>query len=346
MFLYNREALIIKTKLFLIIFILSIFIPTTAQANDSIVPYSIEANLPENQVNNDVSYFDIEMETGESQTLEVIIYNSSNEEITVHINNTVAATNSNGLIIYDSLTNEEKPHESMHFPFSDISTLESNEITIPAGESKITKVNVNAPNKSFDGIILGGLYFTLDSNTNDNDENLTIQNKYSYALAVQIKEKGNSNEVEPKLELLSVHPGVIDYRTGVQSEFVNTSPVIIKNLTIEANVYQLGDEEPLYTNTKEDFIVAPNSKFHFPIMYNNQKLKPGDYVFQASASNEDKSWKFEENFEITEEIADESNKEAVELEEDSKWLLYIIIGLAVVIVLLTIILIAVLKRKD
>lgn len=324
----------------------SIFTPLTIQANDSVVPYSVEANLPENQINESNSYFDIEMLPGESQTLEVMVYNSSNEEITVHINNTIAATNSNGLIVYDGLEEGEESHKSMKYPFSDISTVESNEITVPAGEQKIAEVQVNAPEESFDGVILGGLYFTLEPGENNNEENVTIQNRYSYALAVQIREEDNSNEVEANLELLNVNPGTINYRTGLQSEFVNTSPIIIDGLTVEANVYEEGSEEPLYINKVEDFMVAPNSKFNFPVMYNNQRLEPGAYIFKASADNDDNSWEFEEEFEVTEEIADEANEEAVEVEEeDNNWLIYVVIGLAIIIVLLVVILMAVLKRK-
>src|SRR5699024_7684710 len=96
----------------------------------------------------------IEMEPGDSQTLKVTVYNSSAEEITIHINNTIASTNSNGLIVYDGLEEDEEPHESMEHPFRDISSLESTEITLPAGEQEIVEVEVDAPEESFDGIIL------------------------------------------------------------------------------------------------------------------------------------------------------------------------------------------------
>lgn len=338
--------LIIKTKLFFIVFILSVFTPMTVLANDSTVPYSVEANLPDNQVNNGVSYFDIEMEPGDSQILEVTVYNSSTEEITININNTIATTNSNGLIVYDGLEDDEEPHESMEHPFRDISELESNEITVPAGEQKIVEIQVDAPEESFDGVILGGLHFTLEPSNNDSEDSVMIQNRYSYALAVQISEAGNSNEVEPDIKLLSVDPGVINYRTGLQSEFVNISPTIINGLTVEAGVYEVDSDEPLYKNVVEDFVVAPNSKFNFPVMYNNQRLEAGDYIFKTNISNENHSWEFEEEFEVTEEVADEANEEAVEVEEeDNNWPIYLIIGLAIIIVLLLVILLTVLKRK-
>src|SRR5699024_7087251 len=113
--------------------------------------------------------------------------------------------------------------ESMEHALRDISSLESTEITLPAGEQEIVEVEVDAPEESFDGIILGGLHFTLEPDESSAENSVMIQNRYSYALAVQISEVGNSNEVSPDIELLGVDPGVINYRTGLQSEFVNTS---------------------------------------------------------------------------------------------------------------------------
>lgn len=316
------------------------------QANDGVVPYSVQGVIPENQVNTDVSYFDIEMEQNQVQELEVIVYNSSDEDITVEVDNNSAVTNSNGLIVYDGLPEGEELHESMTHPFSEISSIESPTVDVAAGEKETVIVTVQAPDEEFDGVILGGLYFSLEPEESEDAESVTIQNRYSYALAIQITEAGNDNAIEPSIEMLEVNPGIINYRTGLQTEFVNTSPMIV-GLEIEGSVYEAGEEEPLYTRTEEDFTVAPNSKFKFPVMYDNQRLEPGDYVFRANASNGDESWEFEEEFEVTEEIADEANEEAVELaeEEDNTFLMYLVIGLGVLVAVLLIVVIYLLKKR-
>lgn len=316
------------------------------QANDGVVPYSVQGILPENQVNTNVSYFDIEMEQGQEQELEVIVYNSSDEDITVEVANNSAVTNSNGLIVYDGLPEGEELHESMIYPFSEISSIESPTVDVAAGEQETVVVTVETPDEVFDGVILGGLYFSLEPEEAEEAESVTIQNRYSYALAVQITEAGNDNVVEPNIEMLEVDPGIINYRTGLQTEFVNTAPMIV-GLEIEGSVYEAGEEEPLYTRTEEDFTVAPNSKFKFPVMYDNQRLEPGDYVFRANASNGEENWEFEEEFEVTEEIADEANEEAVELaeEDDNSLLVYLVIGLGVLVAALLIVVIYLLRKR-
>lgn len=310
------------------------------------VPYSVQGILPDNQVNESVSYFDIEMQQGQEQELEVVVYNSSNEDITVQASNNPALTNSNGLIVYDGLAEGEALHESMAYPFSEISTIENSTVDVAAGDQETVIVNVKAPEEAFDGIILGGLYFSLEPEDTEEGESVMIQNRYSYALAVQIQEAGNENTVNPEIELINVDPGTVNYRTGLQTEFINTAPMIV-GLEIEGNVYEVGEEEPVYTRSEEDFTVAPNSKFKFPVMYDNQRLEPGDYVFRAHASNGEETWEFEQEFEVTEEVADEANEEAVELaeEEGNSLLMYLVIGLGVLVTVLLIVVIYLLRKR-
>lgn len=321
-------------KSFSILIFLSIISPLTVQAQEGNVPYSVGAVLPENQINDDATYFDIEMEQGQSQDLEITVYNSSDDPITVSVNNHFAATNSNGIITYDGSI--EEPDESMSYPFDEISSIDENEVEVEPLSQETVTVNVTAPDESFDGVILGGLYFTMEPESSEEESGLEIQNSYSYALAVQIRETNNDTSVEPELELDEVHPGIVNHRTGLQTQFVNSTPVIIGELEFTGSVYESGSEEPLYTRTDENFTIAPNTKFNYPIMYDNQRLEPGDYIFQATASNNSHEWEFKENFEITEDEADEANETAVELDEDYSWLIYIVIILGIVILLLMI----------
>lgn len=333
-----------KSKILFFTVLFIFLIPNIIQANTTdsgVVPYSVQPQLPDNQVDENVSYFDIEMEPGESQDLEVTVYNSSNEEIEVDVQNTLAKTNSNGIITYDGLGEDEVPHESLEYNFTELSSLDESIVKIPAGEQKVVSLEVNAPEESFDGVILGGLYFSMEPSESEEAEGVAIQNRYAYAVAVQIREAGNENVVEPDLELMEVEPRAINYRTGLSTTFGNVSPKII-NTSFEGCVYREGEDEPLYQNMIEEFIIAPHAQFNFNVMYDNHALEPGNYVFKANVKSKDDEWNFEEEFEVTEEVADQANEEAVELieEKDNSTLIYLIIGLIVlVLVLLTIILV-------
>lgn len=326
-------------------FLLLLIYPSTIKANDDAVPYSVGAVVSENQINKDVSYFDIGMEPGEELELEVVVFNSTNENIVVNVNNTTATTNGNGLITYDGI--DSKAHESMNHSFSEISSIESGTVKVPASSQETVTIKVVAPEESFDGIILGGLHFSMDPKESEETEGVTIQNRYAYAIGVKIQETGNNDKVVPELILENVNPGIINHRTGLQTEFANTTPIIINKIVFEGSVYKEGEDEPLFTRITEDFSIAPNSKFNFPIMYDNNRLQPGNYIFKATANNDSNSWNFEEEFEVNEETADKANEEAVELveEEDNSLLMYLVIGLGVLVAALLIVVIYLLRKR-
>jgi hypothetical protein len=337
-----------KVKLIFLILLIFTFLPTVQiKADESIVSYSVEAVIPENQVDNGVTYFDIEMNQGQSQDLEVIIYNSSDEPITVEAHANSATTNSNGLIIYDAA--DLIPHESMEHPFSEVATIEESEIEIEPESHETVTITVEAPDESFDGIILGGLYFTQEVEESDDEASLQIQNQYSYALAVQIREAGNDNTLSPELELMSVEAGLINHRTGLQTSFANTASALIGDLEFTGSVYAEGADEPLYSRTVEDFNIAPNSEFNFPVMFDNQSLGAGDYVFKGTAGNDAHQWSFEEVFTIEAEAAEEANDDAVEIVEDgnnNEWMMPVLIGLGMLVVLLlTAVIYLLIRRK-
>lgn len=333
-----------KVTGFFIACALTLFIPLSASAEDGTVPYSVEAVIPDNQINENATYFDIEMDQDQRQNLEVIIHNTSNETITVNVTNHFTTTNSNGIITYDGMT--EEPHESMQHPFDEISSISQEEVEVGANSREEVILNVQAPDEPFDGVILGGLYFTLEADTPEEDSGLEIQNQYSYALAVQITESGNNTEIKPELLLENLNPGIVNHRTGLQTEFVNPTPVIISELEFNGTVSEAGSEEVIYERKADNFTIAPNSQFNFPVMFDNERLEPGTYTFRADVGNGEYNWQFEEDFEITEDTADEANESAVELEEDDSWMVYVILAMAAVILLLAIVIIYLfLKRK-
>lgn len=300
------------------------------------VPFAVQANLPENQVNSGVTYFDIEMELGQEQELEVVVYNSSDEAIEVAVSSNTAATNSNGVITYDG--NIQEFDDSMKYPFHEISKVEQEIIEVAPQSKEVASITVKAPEEPFDGHILGGLHFQLINEKNEAQEGVSIQNQYAYVIGVNIIESGNSNEVAPELTLEQVYPDLVNHRTGIQTTFINPTPVLISDLTFEGQIYSNKDEEnPLYSRTMDSFSVAPNNIFHFPISLNNERLEPGEYIFRGTAQNEEQAWEFEDAFTIEEEAAEEVNEQAVELvdtEDSPPWL---VVGLIIVVIILLVI---------
>lgn len=307
------------------------------------VGYSVEAILPENQVNSLVTYFDIEMSQKQEQTLRLKIYNHTNEEIKILGGINFAATNENGILVYDGSVSEYD--ESMKYPFNRIAELNQKEYTIKSKGQSIVEINVKAPSEKFDGEILGGIYLkrVFEKKKNNKQNSIGIENEYAYAVAIRIKEKDNNEEVKGNIELKEVFPSLIHHRTGLQTEFRNTTPTLISKLNFIGEVYREGSDRPLYRRSVEQFSVAPNSKFNFPISFENKPLKEGNYIFKGSAKNEKYDFKFERKFTISKIEQEDINEKAVELEKENNFLLYIL--MMMIFVLLGIIIFILLKNK-
>lgn len=62
--------------------------------------FAAKAQLPDNQVHTDVSYFDIKMDRGAKQTLHVDLRNDTENEVEVDVGIASATTNINGVVEY------------------------------------------------------------------------------------------------------------------------------------------------------------------------------------------------------------------------------------------------------
>ena len=78
----------------------------------------------------------------------------------------------------------------LKIPFSKIAKVKK-ETKIPAKSTITLDVNVEMPNESFDGVILGGLYFKEKENDKEKKsaKEVQIENKYAYAIGVVLRKR-------------------------------------------------------------------------------------------------------------------------------------------------------------
>lgn len=306
-----------------IILLGSQFAPEIGQAENSMA-YSIKADIPENQIDKTLTYFDLKMEPSQNQTINLTVSNSSDQEATIIISPNVALTNQNGVIDYSQ--SDVKKDSSMKYSLDSILS-KKQEVLLKAGETKKVPFTIQMPDEAFDGLILGGFYVSKkeDSNTEDDTEkNVQIKNKYSYVIGLKIR--STLNEVQPKMQLNQIKPALLNYRTAVTANLQNTEATIIQDLDVEAKVMKKGSTEVLHETTKKGMSMAPNSNFDFPINWDNQSLDPGKYVLNLVAKAGEDQWKFEKEFEIAAKDSTNLNKEAIELEKTAPNWTFIILG--------------------
>lgn len=282
-----------------------IFVPASIvfgeESEDNLVNYSVQAVLPEENQNPDVSYFDLLVEPEEELELKLLIHNSGEEDIEIDISFVDASTNRNGLIIYEE---NEEADASLENPLSEFVTLEENRVTVPAGESKEISAELIVPEEEFDGVKLGGFKFQeAPVDPEDEEESsggIQIINEYAYTIGLMIRQ--NDEEVTTELEMLSLESDVENHRSAVRVNLQNPTPTIIRNLDIIAEIYDDSNDTEVLSSTLENASFAPNSNMNFYIDWQEEPLDPGEYRLELSASNDEYEWEWIEDFTIEEDL--------------------------------------------
>ncbi|MDT1958738.1 DUF916 and DUF3324 domain-containing protein [Carnobacterium divergens] len=359
-------------QILMILFVAGSF-PLLGKASEQGLGFSIRPIHPENQLDKNQTYFDLKMEPNQVQELEVMIRNNTDQEIIVEASVNAAITNLNGILDYSwNLENAKevaknynqhtstekidvnqiKYDSSLKMPLPSLITSEK-KIKLPAQTELPYKMQVTMPEKSFDGIILGGIRFTQKETTKeetDSDEGVQIKNKFAYSLGIQLRE--TDELVIPKLKMnqKKIKANSINGHTGVTINLQNPARTLMRDLEVKMTIYKKGSQKKLISSTKKGLKMAPNSNFDYGIDWNNQPLRAGNYTVKALIENHaidgesselNKKWEFEENFTITKKEAKKINGQAVDLDEPTiSWWLYVVIGLLGVLILLMALIIA------
>ncbi len=307
------------------------------KANAEDVGYAVRAIIPDNQLDKHQTYFDLRMTPDQKQVIKVQIFNSSNKDKEIDVKITNPITNRNGLIDYTQQI--AKIDKSLKVPITKIATFEEKTVTVPAKKSITIPIQLQMSKKEFDGIILGGIYFSnhMDKQTEPKQQ---IINKYGYVIGLKLSE--TDKVIKPKLHLLSVKPGLVNYHTAVIAKIQNSTPVIVNKLTIKAKVYNSKGKKINQVDVK-DYRMAPNTTMPFAIDWKNQKLKPGKYTLKLHAETVKQKWDWKKEFTIQGEKSKKINQKAVGIERNYTW--WIVIGFSVVILILIYIIIR-LKKKN
>ncbi|MBE9897049.1 DUF916 and DUF3324 domain-containing protein [Enterococcus casseliflavus] len=335
-----------KNKLLLCtVFFLSLFSfvcrPYEVYAEENMSPnFTVKANLTENQLENITGYFHIASESGQEQQLTVDITNTTNEEITIIPSIATATTNSNGVINYKET--EDVLDESLSINFQEISMLSSTKVVLKPFETKELTVHLELPETDVKGQLLGGLSFEEDHSNQNGESSSMVVNRFSYNIAVMI-ELGQELP-ENELQLNEVFASQRSGFNFIEANIQNSAERMISSLSVEATVYRLGEETPLYISNRTGLKMAPNSNFNYGIDLQQTPFQPGEYKIQMKIEADDKTYEFIKDFSIATEEANNLNESAVLVEVPGDSKLILIISLAIGIMALIILGLILLKQ--
>ncbi len=327
----------LKKGFALILFFISCVAGHNVYANE--MDFSVRAILPENQRSQDVSYFDLRVTPEQKQTLSIELTNDTDRDIKIIASANSAITNDNGIADYSHKKTKKDPSASI--TFSEIAQMPE-EIVLPKKSKKTIECVITMPEQSFDGYVLGGLYFeqkkeeTEESNKN---EAVAVGNRFSYVVGVLLSE--TDQEVRPELALNEVKASQFNGNNNVTMNIQNKQSAMVKKLQIDAKLYYENEKKPRYENHQETLTMAPNTNFNYRIDLKEQPFVAGNYIVKIKANDGYKDWSWERKFDIKEKEAKKYNTTAINLPPEPKkqvpWAIIISLGIGILAVIIGII---------
>lgn len=311
-----------KNRYFILMILSFYFFAFGIETSAAELRFSVETEIPENQIDKTKTYFDLMMKPDQEQILKVRAANSTDENLVIDVSVKSATTNSNGVIEYgESLTALDK---SAPADLSEIIQLKDGgeSVELPAKSEKVDE--------------------TKDKQK-ENTNGLAIENRYAYTVAVLLRE--NETVVQPELSLEKVEPTQRNARSVISATLLNHEAAYLQSMKVTANVKNKKTSNVILEKEQEDMQMAPNSIFNFPIPYEENEMEAGTYVLAMTVEGSGKKWQFTKEFTISKEEAKTFNEKDVTVKKTESKLIYLLIGLLLLLLIICLFIILRLKKQ-
>ncbi|MGT9659209.1 DUF916 and DUF3324 domain-containing protein [Enterococcus faecalis] len=311
-----------KNRYFILMILSFYFFAFGIETSAAELRFSVETEIPENQIDKTKTYFDLMMKPYQEQILKVRAANSTDENLVIDVSVKSATTNSNGVIEYgESLTALDK---SAPADLSEIIQLKDGgeSVELPAKSEKVDE--------------------TKDKQK-ENTNGLAIENRYAYTVAVLLRE--NETVVQPELSLEKVEPTQRNARSVISATLLNHEAAYLQSMKVTANVKNKKTNNVILEKEQEDMQMALNSIFNFPIPYEENEMEAGTYVLAMTVEGSGKKWQFTKEFTISKEEAKTFNEKDVTVKKTESKLIYLLIGLLLLLLIICLFIILRLKKQ-
>ncbi|MFD1398886.1 DUF916 and DUF3324 domain-containing protein [Lacticaseibacillus suilingensis] len=311
-------------------------------AQDNPGDFGVKAILPSNQIDPAITYFDLLVKPGQTQTVSFAVSNAAKKTRKFALSVNPAVTSDGGTIDYS----QAHPTLDPTLPFDPraVMQLDQNSVTLKAGETQTIALRLKLPAKAFQGQVLAGIHvepIAAKPQAKAGKAGARIINRYAYNVAIVLQE--NRAAVPPMLKLRGGKIAPVNSRPTVQLRFQNPAPTIIGDLVFKTKLYKNG--KPFMTDHSNAYLVAPNSHFNLNLALDNHRATAGRYqaVIHATAKGGHK-WSFTQSFTVSPTQASQVNRRSVFIEQPAAFGPMAIV-LAVLLVLALFVIILLLWRN-
>lgn len=318
--------------------------------------FTVETAIPNNQIGDERSYYNLLIQPDQQQTLQVKLVNKTAKPVNVAASTHTAITNENGVVDYANKT--QKHDKSMQFSMQDYVTMPK-QVTIAAHAEVIVPVKVHMPAGKLKGVMVGGLVFKQVSDEDAQSQSgMTIVNQFAYTVVLMMRQ--STKIIAPDLKLSNVTVTQLNLHNALNLNLRNPQPGFLNHLTLESKITKRGSDKVVYTSNAKDLQMAPNTKFAFPVRLGTGKFVAGDYTAHivayalpakdgqytdASGQRFTRKWDFDKDFTIERDTAEKLNKRAVKESTWAWWVIALIIAASLLLVGFVVVLVLLLRSK-
>ncbi|MDT3394723.1 DUF916 and DUF3324 domain-containing protein [Latilactobacillus curvatus] len=282
--------------------------------------FEVQPILPNEQENQSLNYFDLNLAKGQRKTIEMRIQNFTDHKITVYSDLRNALTQVGGGIDFQTSIKDLDP--SLEHPFNKIATLEKKDqkIDLKPQQTKILKANIKMPGERTNGMIYGDWHFIEYMNKQGGQA--SVSSNYAYSVGVSLR--GEHYKVYPELKYDKAEAMLYRRHPAMGVKIRNTQPMVVNNVTAKAVVSKEGLFGSKHVFNMSKKAIAPNSVLTMPISWDYDQLKPGKYTVETVIKGENlwnklpMTWHFKKHFTIKADNAKSINAQALK-KPTNKW---------------------------
>lgn len=294
---------------FFFIFVSFLFSAGTVLAEESgpTVGFQAEAQLPDNQLNKEVSYFHIGVKPKENVSLHVRLDNPTEKEVTLFP--MICAAKTNGLGVVEYSTKQGKVGEKGQETIESIATIKEKEIKLAPKETYDLEIQVKMPEKEFQGIRAGAIRL-LQKETEEQTGN--VRNQFAREIGI-VLESSSPDAIASNLTIKQAEAGQVNARNVVEIMIDNPQAKFCSLTELKGEIKEKESGDVITETTLSQAKLAPTTTFEFPVPFAGKAFKAGTYVATFSAKEGDKNWKLEKEFTITEKESEAYNQSDVQI---------------------------------
>ncbi len=217
-----------------------------------------------------VTYFDLLLGAGQTDTLQVKLTNSTDQAMKVAVKPATATSSDAGIVDYTGKSNPTD--SSMTTRLSSLIT-GADTITVPAHGSATYAAKLTMPTAPFQGVLAGSLVFKPSGQAqNRTSGRMGIVNEYAYTVAVLAR--NSAKLLTPKLTAGSIKAGRIEHANRVSVTLHNQTAAFANHVRAVTTIKK--PKGKTVTLTAKDAQLAPNSLLHQTTLLGDH-VAAGDY---------------------------------------------------------------------